>query len=93
MQSTSRIRSLATPYAIRLASVLLLSYVSICYSDSLRLLAQKMVRELFDETDLDGSGALDKYEIGHLAANMGVKLDQAELSAAMQDMDESAVSG
>ena len=52
-----------------------------------------MVRELFDETDLDGSGALDKYEIGHLAANMGVKLDQAELSAAMQDMDESAVSG
>ena len=90
MQSTSRIRSLATPYAICLASVLLLSHVSICYSDPLR---QKMVRELFDETDLDGSGALDKYEIGHLAANMGVKLDQAELSAAMQDMDESAVSG
>ena len=48
-----------------------------------------MVRQLFDETDLDGSGALDRDEIRGLAATMGVKLDQRDLAAAMNEMDES----
>ena len=45
------------------------------------------LRALFWEIDEDGSGALDRSEIGLLAGRLGKRLGDAELNEAMLDMD------
>ena len=45
-------------------------------------------REMFDEFDEDGSGALDEKEIQKLCKKMGLKLNKKGLQLAMTEMDE-----
>jgi hypothetical protein len=50
-------------------------------------LEDRQLRQLFTEFDLDGSGELDREEIGQLVARMGTRASEAELDAAMAEMD------
>ena len=45
------------------------------------------LEEMFNEMDTSGDGALDKEEIGAVFTKMGVRLSQADLDAAMAEMD------
>lgn len=49
---------------------------------------ETMAELLFQEIDADGSGTLDWGEIDALAKQLGKPLSEAELEAAMQEMDE-----
>ena len=42
------------------------------------------LRDLFDEIDLDDSGALDETEVRALARRLGKKLSKKELAAAVR---------
>jgi Ca2+-binding EF-hand superfamily protein len=44
---------------------------------------------MFNSIDVDGSGALDRDEVAHLAVQMGRELRALELDAAMAEMDPS----
>ena len=46
------------------------------------------VKELFDAIDTDGSGCLDRTEVGDLAIILGINLSGEELSGAFQQMDQ-----
>jgi hypothetical protein len=48
----------------------------------------RKLRQLFYEFDDDGSGALDREEIALLTEQLGGRLTEEELDAAMYDMDE-----
>ena len=48
------------------------------------------VEKLFHEIDTDGSGELERFEIGQLAVRMGKELTPDELDDAMDAMDEDA---
>ncbi len=45
------------------------------------------VEELFNAIDTDGSGFLDRTEVGELASNLGITLSDKELDSAFQHMD------
>lgn len=46
-----------------------------------------MARELFKLIDVNGDGSLDRSEIAGLATRLGKSLSEAELTAAMAEMD------
>lgn len=46
-----------------------------------------MARELFQQIDVNGDGTLDRSEIAGLATRLGKSLSEAELTAAMKEMD------
>eukprot|EP01052_Picozoa_sp_SAG31_P030180 SAG31_NODE_3075_length_4712_cov_2.262302_3_plen_761_part_00 len=48
---------------------------------------EKLLRDLFNDMDADGSGSVDASEVAALAEQLGSPLDEAELAAAMQEMD------
>eukprot|EP01046_Picozoa_sp_COSAG06_P052999 COSAG06_NODE_9055_length_2001_cov_3.399579_2_plen_173_part_01 len=48
----------------------------------------KDARAVFDEVDADGSGSLDRDEVGELCKTMGKALSQKGIDKAMADMDE-----
>ena len=48
---------------------------------------ERVVRDLFDKTDTDGSGRLDRSEVRHLAEQLGQQLTDGELDEAMHQMD------
>lgn len=45
------------------------------------------VEPLFKKYDADNSGAIDKAELGNLCKDLGVPLDDAQLDAAIEDLD------
>lgn len=45
------------------------------------------VKELFDAIDTDGSGFLDRTEVGELASTLGIDLSEMDLDTAFQEMD------
>jgi hypothetical protein len=50
--------------------------------------SDEVVRRLFDKMDADGSGALDREEVAHLAKTLGTEVEsEAGLDAAMALMD------
>lgn len=46
------------------------------------------VEDLFNAIDTDGSGFLDKTEVGELASVLGIELTEEELSIAFKQMDQ-----
>lgn len=46
------------------------------------------VEDLFNAIDTDGSGFLDRTEVGELASILGIELSDEELSAAFKQMDQ-----
>lgn len=46
-----------------------------------------LLRHLFDETDTDKGGTLDRQEVGRMAVGMGSEISEHELDAAMVEMD------
>jgi Ca2+-binding EF-hand superfamily protein len=46
------------------------------------------VEDLFNAIDSDGSGFLDRTEVGELASILGIQLSDSELSAAFKQMDQ-----
>ena len=46
-----------------------------------------MVEEMFSQVDTDGSGSLDKEEIGVLLAELGNPLEPDELTRVMAEID------
>lgn len=54
----------------------------------LRGTSYRDVEELFDAIDTDGSGFLDRTEVGELASILGINLSEEELSGAFQQMDQ-----
>lgn len=46
-----------------------------------------MARELFQKIDVNGDGTLDRSEIAGLAVRLGKTLSEADLTAAMAEMD------
>ena len=49
---------------------------------------REAIKDLFIETDDDGSGLLDRSEVKQLAVMLGQKLNSKELDMAMAEMDE-----
>ncbi len=49
--------------------------------------AYQNVEELFNAIDTDGSGFLDRTEVGELASTLGINLSDKELDSAFQQMD------
>lgn len=47
----------------------------------------KNVEELFNAIDTDGSGFLDRTEVGELASTLGIDLSDMDLDAAFKQMD------
>jgi len=47
----------------------------------------QMARELFKQIDVNGDGTLDRSEIAGLATRLGKTLSEADLTAAMSEMD------
>ena len=45
------------------------------------------VEPLFKKYDADNSGAIDKVELASLCKDLGVPLDDAQLDAAIEDLD------
>jgi glycerol-3-phosphate dehydrogenase len=50
----------------------------------------KNVEELFHAIDTDGSGFLDRTEVGELASTLGISLSDEDLDAAFDQMDENS---
>jgi Ca2+-binding EF-hand superfamily protein len=46
------------------------------------------VEDLFNAIDMDGSGFLDKTEVGELASILGIELTEEELTIAFKQMDQ-----
>ena len=51
------------------------------------LQSDEMVEEIFSQVDTDGSGSLDKEEIGVLLAELGNPLEPDELTRVMAEID------
>ena len=51
---------------------------------------QKDARAVFDEVDADGSGSLDRDEVGQLCKLMGKALSKKGIDKAMADIDKDA---
>ena len=54
----------------------------------LRQGSYKNVEELFNAIDTDGSGFLDRTEVGELASVLGINLSDDDLTAAFNQMDQ-----
>ena len=58
-------------------------------SDGTAVTVPAEVVKLFQELDEDGSGSLEAFEIGQLAARLGTELSGEDIAAAMKEMDKS----
>ena len=56
--------------------------------EKIKALHKLLIRSMFDSVDVDGSGNLDIEEVATLAVSLGNKLDENQLKAAMEIMDQ-----
>eukprot|EP01043_Picozoa_sp_COSAG02_P022833 COSAG02_NODE_1198_length_13931_cov_66.449754_8_plen_2139_part_00 len=50
---------------------------------------REYIADMFNTVDVDGSGSIDRTEVGHLSKKMGWNLTEQELDAALIEMDPS----
>jgi len=56
-------------------------------NDKFQKVLEEDVKPAFNKFDKDGSGAIDKVELGQLSKDLGQELSEEQLTAALRDLD------
>lgn len=67
---------------------ILMKSVILCGCDDDGPMSDDDIRSAFEIADADGSGSIDKQELGHLLASLGSEMNEKDLEALFNEIDE-----